>query len=91
MQFRKKPIVIDAWPFHGNRTDVIHSAIPDWLRAAINEGRIYYQGGDAPYYTIETLEGTMRADVDDWIIRGVEGEIYPCKPSVFPASYEPVE
>lgn len=40
---------------------------------------------------IETLEGTMRASPGDWIIRGVKDELYPCKPDVFEATYEPVE
>jgi len=40
---------------------------------------------------IATLEGVMRADVGDWIIRGVAGEFYPCKPDIFAATYEPVE
>lgn len=39
---------------------------------------------------IKTLEGTMRADVGDWIIQGVKGELYPCKPDIFAATYEPV-
>ena len=90
MQYRKKPVVIEAWPFYGNRTDVVHRQMPDWLRDAINSGRVYYQGGDDPYYTIETLEGTMRASTDDWILHGVKGEIYPCKPDIFEATYEPV-
>lgn len=88
MKFRKKPVVIEAWPFYGNRTDVIHKAMPDWLSTAIAEGQVYYQGGDDPYYSIETLEGTHRASVNDWIIRGVKGEIYPCKPDIFEATYE---
>ena len=40
---------------------------------------------------IETLEGTMKADKGDWIIRGVKGELYPCKPDVFEMTYEKVE
>ena len=40
---------------------------------------------------IETLEGTMKADKGDWIIRGVKGELYPCKPDVFDLTYEEVE
>lgn len=40
---------------------------------------------------IETLEGTMRADPGDWIITGVKGEVYPCKPDIFEATYEPVD
>lgn len=91
MKFRKKPVVIEAWQFHGNRTDVIHSAMPEWFRAALRDGTAWYQGGERPYYTIATLEGEHRADVDDWIIRGVKGEIYPCKPDIFALTYEPVE
>lgn len=90
-RYRKRPVVIEAWHFQGNRTDVIHQAMPGWLTQALHDGTVYYQGGDAPYYTIETLEGNMRADVDDWIIRGVKGEIYPCKPDIFEATYEPAE
>ena len=40
---------------------------------------------------IKTLEGTMRVDLGDWIIRGIAGEFYPCKPDIFAATYEPVE
>ena len=40
---------------------------------------------------IETLEGTMRADAGDWIITGIKGEVYPCKPDIFAATYEPVD
>lgn len=40
---------------------------------------------------IETLEGTMRAEPGDWIIKGVKGEYYPCKPDIFALTYEPVE
>ncbi len=49
---------------------------------------MYWSGS---YYTIKTLEGDMRADMDDWIIRGVMGELYPCKPDIFAATYEPAE
>lgn len=44
-----------------------------------------------PYLAIDTLEGTMRADVGDWVIRGVQGEFYPCKPDIFEATYVVVE
>lgn len=42
-------------------------------------------------YQLDTLEGNMRADFDDWIITGVNGEMYPCKPNVFEKTYEPIE
>ena len=48
----------------------------------LDDGRIFV--------SIRTLEGTMRADEGDWIIKGVQGEFYPCKPDIFAATYEPV-
>jgi hypothetical protein len=47
--------------------------------------------GPIPRLSIETLEGTMEADIGDWIIRGVKGELYPCKPDIFAATYEPAD
>jgi hypothetical protein len=90
MKFRKKPVVIEAWPFYGNRTDVVHCLMPDWLIDAILDGRVCYSGGDDPYYIVDTLEGEHRARVNDWIIRGIKGELYPCKPDIFDATYDPV-
>lgn len=85
MKFRKKPVVIEAWQV-GSRTPQ-----PQWLSETITKGDVWYQGGDEPYYTIATLEGEMRASQFDWIIRGVKGELYPCKPDIFAATYEPAE
>jgi hypothetical protein len=85
-QFRKKPVVIEAWQFEAPT----FMPQPFWLHNAITSGKIYYQGGARPYYTIETLEGKMRADAGDWIIRGIKGEIYPCKPDIFAATYDAV-
>ena len=50
--------------------------------------RINYE--DNPYIKIETLEGTMKASVGDYIIKGVNGEFYPCKPDIFEKTYEEV-
>lgn len=47
--------------------------------------------GAAQFVVIDTLEGAHRAEVDDWVIRGVAGEFYPCKPDIFTASYEAIE
>lgn len=80
MKFRKKPVVIEAW-----RVGSFDPA-PEWLTASPN---VY--GPHNSYLEIKTLEGTMRADHGDWVIRGVKGEIYPCKPDIFAATYEPVE
>jgi len=87
-RFRKKPVVVEAFRWTGGPDQ---EEDPVWAVEAIKAGRMYYQGGPEPYMTIETSEGTMRANVGDWIIRGVEGELYPCRPSVFEATYEPVE
>lgn len=87
-RFRKKPVVIEAFRWTGGPDQ---EEDPVWAVEAIEARRMYYQGGQEPCMTIETSEGTMRANVGDWIIRGVEGELYPCRPSVFEATYEPVE
>lgn len=86
--FRKKPIVITAvrLPFTvedaGGWADVV-----GFLHGFAN-----WKGGNLEgCIRIETLEGEMRADMGDWIIKGVKGEFYPCKPDVFSATYECVE
>jgi len=82
-QFRKKPVVIDAVQIADSTFDAPHpneEHIP---------GILYDTAARCAY--IETLEGRMRADLGDWIIRGVKGEYYPCKPGIFAATYEPVE
>lgn len=90
MKFRKKPVVIEAercLDLIGWSTNNWY-ALPKWFRDA-------YDGNNvgilicSDHILINTLEGEMRADIGDWIIRGVKGEIYPCKPDIFDATYEP--
>lgn len=84
-QYRKKPIVIEAVQYDGdNEFD-----IKDWAQGVITSPFTY--GKNPPNLEIKTLEGVMQANVGDWIIKGVKGEFYPCKPDVFAATYEPVE
>lgn len=83
-QYRKKPVVIEAYRFD-NR---IWNHPPHWLTLAMSNGEIVHH---ANHLIINTLEGQMRANFDDWIIKGVAGEIYPCKPDIFTATYEAVE
>jgi len=79
-KFRKKPVVIDAWPYRAGEQD-------SDLAYAVIEGRLRYcEDGTAQ---IMTLEGQMQAVPGDYIIRGVNGELYPCKPDIFAATYEP--
>ncbi len=82
MRWRKKPVEIDAY-----RHD-LQLSLPDWLADANKDGRVAFLSDNA--VAINTLEGAMRAEVGDWIIRGVKGELYPCKPDIFAATYEPV-
>ena len=83
-KFRKKPVVVDAIQWTGdNPFDVMR-----WSEALGGNRRAWDFRGDT--ITIPTLEGDMRADVGDWIIRGVKGEYYPCKPDIFAATYEAV-
>ena len=95
MKFRKKPVVIEAV-----RNDAMWSTIRDWLIAFSPElGGFAFAPLTSPPITrnrdgslnIATPEGTMLANVGDWIIRGVKGEFYPCKPDIFEATYEKVE
>ena len=88
-KFKKWPIEIDAievaeavrcaerdWP-----------AMPDWLRAAYETGDVLFVSQGV---SIRTLEGVMVGARGDWIIRGVKGELYPCKGDIFAVTYEPV-
>jgi len=83
--FRKRPVEIEAFRFEGGEMSMMD--VPSWYGTAVDHGDIIC-GRDT--MKIRTLEGVMTASVGDWIIKGVEGEIYPCKPSVFEATYEPV-
>ena len=62
---------------------------PDWFLEAISAGTVV--ANDDGSYTIKTLEGDHRANPDDWIARGVAGELWPIKPAIFAASYEPAD
>lgn len=80
-KYRKKPVVIEAVQHNGTNYD----EIKDFMK--VNELVSEYLG---EVLVIETLEGTMRADNGDYIIKGVQGEFYPCKPDIFEQTYEKV-
>lgn len=84
-QFRKKPVVIEAVQHFADRGQHANEW-PAWLIQAINSGSIFARGNQT---VIKTLEGEHIASDGDWIIRGVKGELYPCKPDIFAATYEP--
>jgi len=81
MLFRKKPVEVEAFCWNGETLN----KRPEWL-----QGPDVLYDGHQGVLLIDTLEGTMTAQRGDWIIKGVVGEIYPCKPDIFAATYEPV-
>lgn len=86
-KFRKKPVVIEAVQFTGeNRREVLSFAFPSMSEDGLAGAEIMRLP-----VVIETAEGAMKASPGDWIIKGVKGEFYPCKPDIFAATYEAVE
>ncbi len=86
MRYRKKPVVIEAFQYDGdlmNRNGEYY--VPQWAVEAFENGILFFDG---PTLKVKTLEGEMVADVNDCIIKGVKGELYPCKPDIFEATYE---
>ena len=87
MKFRKKPVVIEAKRWSGDNA----RDLQDWAHAGLDpimNSIILYNGQSL---TIRTLEGMMYANVGDMIIKGINGEFYPCKPDIFEKTYESVE
>jgi hypothetical protein len=85
-KYRKRPVVIEAVQFDGTNGDDICAFVGRRLIGALT-----LDGTRGPALVIPTLEGDMRADVGDFIIRGVKGEFYPCKPDIFAETNEAVE
>lgn len=79
MKYRKKPAVIDAIEWTGSNAD----EVVEFMKSSYSS--IF---DDNQNLTIHTLEGDMKANVGDFIIRGVDGEYYPCKPEIFNKTYE---
>lgn len=86
MKYRKKPVVIEAF-----QLGVDH--IPGWFmeKVAKNEVTLMKNQSNETEADIKTMEGPMHANFGDMIIKGIQGELYPCKPDVFEATYESVE
>jgi hypothetical protein len=86
MKYRKKPIVIEAIQLPAEEDTNVDPFI-DWA----DEHGLEYTSERDGSIGIETLEGVMTGSPGDWIIKGIKGEFYPCKPDIFAASYEPAE
>ena len=76
MRFTKKPVTIEAIQWVGDNSDEILNFCPTAIVTSYT------------YVDIPTLEGAMQAQLGDWIIKGVKGEFYPCKPDIFVLTYE---
>lgn len=87
-RYRKKPVEIEAFKWIGDSNSIQY---PIWFRLAIERGSICFAEdglNGKQEMIIRTLEGNHRAKVGDYIIKGVKGEIYPCKPDIFEMTYE---
>lgn len=106
MKYRKKPVVIEAFKWTGDNNQVEDPKwiVEAMENGAVSFKRLYYSDkGEISgavkintvksevFMVIKTLEGEMNAQPGDYIIQGVQGEIYPCKPDIFEATYEAVE
>ena len=93
-KYRKKPVVVEAIKYCGdNLEDVLaftgkHPRWDEWF-ASFDEYAAHV-ANDHQMFKILTLEGTMKAMPGDWVIKGVQGEFYPCKPEIFEKTYEKV-
>ncbi|WP_313430035.1 hypothetical protein [Siminovitchia terrae] len=85
-RYRKKPVVVDAFQWTGDREQIED---PEWIVDAIEKGSVVFaQINDETSMGIMTWEGLMVAEPRDYIIKGIQGEIYPCKPDIFEQTYE---
>lgn len=96
--YRKKPVVIEAVRFDGilygkeGAYSVLFDTVedlPKWLKNALMDKLIVPSVVVESMLVVSSAEGWMEAQPGDWIIRGVKGELYPCKPDIFALTYEP--
>ena len=90
MKLRKKPVVIDGFHMTAARMR-LHGAFPSWVIEAMglsaNTPGALCQTTEAAWY-VHTLDGIVRVDVDNWILRGVKGELYPCTPDIVALTHD---
>lgn len=83
MKYVKKPVVVEAWKTGSDEP------IPYWLQEAFDTAKVVRRSDDI--YVIDTLEGTMTCGIGDYIIRGIHGELYPCKGDIFHETYSKIK
>lgn len=86
MKYRKLPVIIEAIQFTDDSDTLCALS-----ELGLDPVRIDYANPKTPVLKIQTLEGTMAAQIGDYIIKGVNGEFYPCKPDIFEKTYEVAE
>lgn len=86
-KYRKKPIVVEAIQWTGKNVEEIESFVGLKLKKVMS----LFVKGEISLLIIPTLEGEHEASIRDWIIKGIKGEFYPCKPDIFEATYEEVK
>lgn len=86
-EYQKKPVIINAFQWTGDEKQMED---PQWIVDAIKNGDVYFKNEGTPEIElmIKTLEGEMTASRGDYIIKGVKGELYPCKPDIFEMTYD---
>lgn len=93
MKFRKKPVVIEAFKYYGDLMNKDGNYyVPEWAILAHKAGTLYYDAIDREpcELFVETLEGKMHVCVGDYVIQGVNGDLYQCKQDIFEKTYEAV-
>lgn len=92
-RYRKKPVEIEAIPVAEVLSHIFGNAVPwpDWAQEALDSGQISLHADRGDQVEIVTMEGAMLGSTGDWLIRGVKGELYPCKPDIFESTYTPVD
>lgn len=91
-QYRKKPVIIEAVQYNNLNREEIEKFVGKKLHQELETETAYLAGKGSPKFSliIETLEGNHKAMPNDYIIKGIKGEFYPCKPDIFEATYEKV-
>lgn len=84
-KFRKKPVEIEAIQWDGSEDGAIEISSQDNF-----EGMLDFKSGGFDGFYIKTLEGLMQVSPQDYVIKGIKGEFYPCKPDIFELTYEEI-
>ena len=87
-RYRKKPVVIEAFQYDGDLKNDKGYSVPDWAVTAFESGMMYYKADTQGELYIHKLEGEHHVSTGDYVIQGVNGELYPCKPDIFEKTYD---